>query len=212
MIYLRVGLFAEGVTDYHFLLGLIDRMLLDIAAEVLAGDFDDARPIGIDAPKGLKDKRREERIAAAIEASYGECTLFVVHSDGAGDPEGARRALIDPGVALARERHPDLKVAACVPVRETEAWMITDAAAFGRIFKTSRVPDLPQDPEAEIDPKRVLAEALREMGANVHRGIVGYYAELGRELRPSELRRLAAFRRFEGELRAAVGSDGKTGR
>jgi Domain of unknown function (DUF4276) len=124
--------------------------------------------------------------------------------DGAGNPAGARRSLIKPGLALARKRHPDLAAAACVPVREIEAWMLADAGAFSRIFRTDRVPDLPRDPESEIAPKRVLAEVLHRMGAKIEGRGGAYHGELGREVRPSQLRRLSAFRQFEEDLRTAA--------
>lgn len=202
--YLCAGIFAEGPSDYRFLFGLLDRLLETLGAEALQGRFNSAQPVGIDAPAGARKKRREERIAAAIDASWSECTLFVVHGDGAGDPEGARRSLIEPGLALARTRHPELAAAGCVPVREIEAWMLADAGAFSRIFRTDRVPELPRDPESELDPKRVLADVLRSMGARLEGGAGRYHAELGREVRPAELRRLPAFRQFEVDLRMAV--------
>jgi hypothetical protein len=203
-VYLCPGIFAEGPSDYRFLFGLLDRMLEAVAAKVLEGRFNSAQAVGIDAPRRDRKKRRDERIAAAIDASWDECTLFVVHGDGAGDPAGARRDLIEPGLTLARERHPDLAAAACVPVREIEAWMLADAGAFSRIFRTEHVPDLPRDPESEIDPKRTLADVLRSMGARLEDGIGRYHGELGREVDPAQLRRLPAFRRFEMDLRTAV--------
>jgi hypothetical protein len=197
-------------SDYRFLFGLLDRLLEELGASALQGRrFDSARPVGIDAPVGARKRRRDERIAAAIDASWDECTLFVVHGDGAGDPEGARRSAIEPGLALARTRHPDLAAAACVPVREIEAWMLADAGAFSRIFRTDRAPELPRDPESEIDPKRVLAEVLQGMGAQLDDGAGAYHDELGREVRPAQLRRLPAFRQFEADLRAAVEAVGR---
>jgi Domain of unknown function (DUF4276) len=204
MIYLRVGLFAEGPTDYHFLQGIIDQLVNEIAADLLAGGFEAAPTLGIDAPRSKGNRSREERIAAAIEASWDECTLFVVHGDGAGDPDGARQTQIEPGLAHARAARSDLAAAACVPVRETEAWILGDAGAFARLFETNRAPALPHDPEAESDPKKILREVLKGMGARVERGVTKYYADLGKEIRPAELRRLSAFRRFEEELRAAI--------
>jgi hypothetical protein len=106
VIYLRVGLFAEGPTDYHFLLGLIDKVVDEAAASLLAGVSEVAPPLGIDAPRSLRNRSREERIAAAIEASWDECTLFVIHGDGAGDPDGARRSLVEPGIARAHAARP----------------------------------------------------------------------------------------------------------
>lgn len=202
MIYLRVGLFAEGPTDYYFLLGILDLLVEEIAVELFAGGFQLASAVGVDAPRALRDRPREERVAAAIEASWEECTLFVVHADGAGDAERARREQTAPGIARAFAVHGELSAVACVPVRETEAWMLADAGAFSRLFETKRVPTLPANPESESDPKKVLREALVGMGA---RGVVTkYYAELGKETRPEELRKLPAFRRFEVDLRAAI--------
>jgi hypothetical protein len=187
VIYLCAGIFAEGKSDYRFLFGLLDRLLEEVGVAALQGRrFTTARPVGIDAPVGSPRKRRDERIAAAIDASWDECTLFLVHGDGDGDPEGARRSRIEPGLALARTRHPDLASAMCVPERMTEAWMLADAGAFSRIFRTDRVPDLPRDPESEVDPKRVLAEVLRGMGAQLEGGAGPYHDELGREVRPEQ--------------------------
>jgi len=202
VIYLRVGLFAEGPTDYHFLQGILDLLVEEIAVDLFAGGFQIAPALGIDAPRSLRDRSREERVAAAIEASWDECTLFVIHADGAADPERVRREQIAPGMARALAVHPELASVACVPVRETEAWMLADAQAFSCLFETKRAPALPANPEAESDPKKVLREALVGMGA---RGVVTkYYADLGKETKLAELRRLAAFQRFEADLRAAI--------
>lgn len=82
--------------------------------------------------------------------------------------------------------------------------MLADAGAFSRIFGTARVPELPRDPESEFDPKRVLADVLRSMGAQLEGGVSRFYDELGREVRLEELRRLAAYRHFEQDLRTSV--------
>lgn len=82
--------------------------------------------------------------------------------------------------------------------------MLSDAGTFRQMFETERVATLPRDPEAEGDPKKVLRELLHAMGAKPQRGALKYYAELGKMVRPAELRRLAAFRRFEEELRSAI--------
>ena len=202
MIYLRVGLFAEGPTDYYFLQGILDQLVEEIAFEMLAGGFEIAPALGIDVPRSLRDRRREERIAASINASWDECTLFIIHADGAGDPDRARREQVEPGIARALAAHGDLTAIACVPVRETEAWMLADAGAFSRLFDTARAPTLPDAPESDIDPKKSLSEALASMGA---RGVaVRYYADLGKEARLAQLRRLPAFGRFEDDLRDAI--------
>ncbi|WP_437764433.1 hypothetical protein WMF27_35400 [Sorangium sp. So ce281] len=183
---------------------MINRILPPLAVEICKGGFyiDDARRIS--EPRRMRGASREERIAAAIEESWSECNLFVVHSDGEGAPDEVRRERIEPGLARARRARPELAAAACVPVRETEAWMLADPEAFCRIFETDRTPLLPPDPEAESDPKAVLETALCGLGARMGRGVEEYYAVLGAEVRLGALRRLAAFQQFDEELRKAI--------
>lgn len=204
MIWLCAGVYAEGPTDDRFLCNLLNRILPPLAIEVCKGGFDMGETRRISEPRRMRGASREERIAAVIEESWSECTLFVVHSDGEGAPAEARRERIEPGLARARRVRPDLAAAACVPVRETEPWMLADPDAFCRIFETDRLPTLPRDPEAEADPKAVLAAALCSLGARMGRGVDEYYAVLGAEVRLDALRRLPAFQQFEKELRAAI--------
>ena len=159
MIFLCAGVYAEGPTDDRFLCNLLDRLLPSLAHEICksAVEHGVARPIV--HPRSQRRASREERIAAAIEQSWGECTLFVVHSDGAGAPDVALRQQIQPGLARARRAHPDLAAAACVPVREIEAWILADPEAFCRVFEVARAPVLPPSrsgggDRSEANPER----------------------------------------------------------
>jgi hypothetical protein len=104
---------------------------------------------------------------------------------------------VEPGIALARERHPELAAAACVPVRETEAWMLADEAVFGALKIEAQ---LPHDPEAELDPKATLKRLL----ASRPRRREEPYSFFGANVRTAALRRLSAFLSFEDELRTAI--------
>lgn len=212
MIFLSVGIYAEGPTDELFLCNLLDRLIPSLAHEICNGAFDLGAARRIDEPRALRKASREARIAAAIEESLEECNLFVLHSDGASTPEIVRREQIEPGLTRARRAHPELAAAACVPVREIEAWMLADSSAFRRAFEVSSVPSLPRHPEAETDPKAVLEKIVRDLGAKLGpRGAEDYYALLGAEVSPELLRRLPAFLRFEAELRAAIATLARTG-
>jgi hypothetical protein len=202
VIYLCAGVYAEGPTDDRVLCNLLDHLLPAMAPTICksAVEYGDARRI--DEPRSLRRASREERIAAAIDRSWGECTLFVVHSDGAGAPDAALRQQIEPGLARARRAHPDLAAAACVPVREIEAWLLADAEAFCRAFEVDRAPLLPRDPESVTDPKSELAHVVRSLVTR--RRAEDYYALLGVEVRPEALRRLPAFQRFEEALSEAI--------
>lgn len=205
MIFLCAGVYAEGPTDDRFLCTLLDRFLPLLAHEICRSPVEMGDSRRIDEPRAMRRASREERIAAAIERSWGECTLFVVHGDGAGTPDLARERQVEPGLSRARLLHPGLAAAGCVPVRETEAWMLADEDAFRRAFEIERAPELPRDPEAELDPKKTLEKTIRDLGAPMRRrGAQDYYALLGAEVDPEALRRLPAFRRFEADLRAAI--------
>jgi hypothetical protein len=203
MIYLRAGLFAEGRSDYEFLCRLLDRLLDALAAPLFPGKCDIGETRGIDAPLSVKGKRAD-RIAAAISENADLCELFVIHADGGGDPDEVRRSCVEPGVAAARAAQPDREViaAACIPVREIEAWLLTDPQAFRVLLGGSAAPNLPRDPEREIDPKAALRRILKEGGAR--RDPESVYALFGENVRLESLRALPAFQAFESELTKAI--------
>ncbi len=201
MIYLCAGVFAEGPTDYDFLLRLLNRHLDELGAQLFAGNYEVADTIGIDAPAGAKD-RRADKIAAAIDEFAEICTLFVIHSDGGANAERAQETCIDPGIATARNAHPEVVAVPCVPVREIEAWLLTDPDSFRAFLGKSFNPDLPSKPEKEIDPKATLQRILQDGGS--HRSPESIYALFGEKVRIETLRSLPAFQAFEAEMIKAL--------
>ncbi|UQA60077.1 DUF4276 family protein [Polyangium aurulentum] len=202
MIYLRAGLFAEGPSDYQFLCPLLDRLIDTLAASLFAGGYELGATMGIDAPQGMSGGRAE-KIAAAVAEHAELCELFVIHEDGGGDHEAARRTCIDPGLAAARAAQTgrDVIGVACIPVREIEAWMLADPEPFRTVLGKSATPSLPQDPERETDPKATLRRILKEGGARRTESI---HAIFGERVGVDALRSLPAFQRFENELSDAL--------
>lgn len=196
MIYLCAGVFAEGSSDYAFLLPLVTRLLYEVSTSVpQLTEVADA--VGIDASRPVP-KARADRIAKAIRDHEGQCTLFVIHADADGDRDAALQERVAPGRHAAGVAAP---IVACIPVREMEAWILSDSAAFTALL-SGAAPELPRDPEADADPKRTLSriyDALRLRGPSGD-----YYRFFGENVALDSLRRLPAFRRFEDELRAAV--------
>ena len=203
MIYMCAGVYAEGPSDYDFLLPLLNRLLDSIAASLFPGAYEVAPTVGIDAPRGTEGGRAE-KIAAAIDVSWGACTLFVIHADADGDAGGARLNCIEPGVAAARVLRPEppLAVAACIPVREIEAWMLADPEAFRTLLGDGSKSECPADPEREITPKATLLRILKDGG--MKRRAERLHAFFGERFRLDALRSLPAFRAFEVELVAAL--------
>lgn len=199
MIYVQVGLYAEGRSDYDLLLPLIGRLLPELVAGRPESFADLPDPIGIDAPGTAG---RTARIASAIEQNWNTCTLFVIHADADRDAVAARGDRVQPGLQeAARRLGKEVPAAGCVPVRELEAWMLADEEVFHSLYSAAVSPRLPQDPEKVSDPKRALKDIFGELGRRPPREM---HASFGENLSLVALRRLPAFRTFEGEFSAAL--------
>ncbi|MBZ5714041.1 DUF4276 family protein [Nannocystis pusilla] len=94
-----------------------------------------------------------------------------------------------------------MPAAACVPVREIEAWLLADAGVFQRLFPTAASPSLPQDPERVTDPKHRLQAVFSELQRRRPKNL---FASGGENVSLAALRRLPAFREFEADLSAAL--------
>ncbi|WP_437907170.1 hypothetical protein WME95_04505 [Sorangium sp. So ce327] len=176
-------------------------MLAALAASLFPGACEVENSLGIDAPHPAQGARAE-RIAAAIADRWAECTLFVIHADGASDPESAQRSCVDPGVEATRCAYPSLAAASCVPVRETEAWMLVDGEVFRTLLGSGAQPALPAEPEREADPKLTLGRVLKDGG--MRRRPERLYRLFGEEVSLEALRTLPAFQLFETELAGAI--------
>jgi hypothetical protein len=198
MIYLCAGLYAEGSSDYYFLSPLITRLLDAVGARLFPSECEVAETVGIDAPR-VKGPRAERFVAAAEHEGEG-CTLFVIHTDGAGDPRKARENNVVPGREALRAKGDTRPVVACVPVHEVEAWLLTDPEAFRTALGST--PTLPHEPEREPDPKATLKRLLEENG--VRRPPERLFALFGERVRFETLRALPAFKAFETELTKAI--------
>ncbi len=207
MIYVQVGLYAEGRSDYDFLIPLLERMLREICTNTCPGNSEIPTPLGVDAdaPKG----RRRDRIADAVVQNADTCQIFVIHADADGDPGRAREERVDPGVAEARRRLADVggsnaldtHLIACVPIQMIEAWMLSDQKPFREAFGRDVSVELPKDPEGLSDPKHELDALISRLR---RKRPLGLYESFGVNVGLEALRRLSAFRIFEQELEAAV--------
>ncbi|MDI1434501.1 DUF4276 family protein [Polyangium sorediatum] len=199
-VYLCAALYAEGPSDYDFLSPLINRLLDTLGNELEPGRVEVGETLGIDAPRPYPPKR-VDRIAAAVAEYWDSFTLLVIHADGGGDPDEARKTCVAPGIGLASSAFP-LVAVPCVPVREIEAWMLADVEVFRTILGRGAEPSLPAAPEREVDPKQSLRHILQQGG--FRRGAESVHRLFGEEVRFEALRKLSAFQRFEDDLREAI--------
>jgi hypothetical protein len=200
MIYIKAGLYAEGPSDYRFLMPVITRLLQEIAPAALLSLPEIADTIGIDAPAPAP-QHRADRIAAAVHDYWGDCTLFVVHGDANGDHVRALNERVLPGIAQVLSQHADAAIVPCMPVRAVEAWMLCDPGVFRQLL--GQVPTLPDNPESIAEPKPVLAKIFDELGAD-SRALRDYQAFFGANVDFAALRALASFRAFEQGLQGAL--------
>ena len=220
MRYLGLALFAEGPTDHRFLGPLLRRLSEDLCVRHVPASVEVGEVRELHSPKDCKDAKRELRILAAAREAREAWHILFVHTDGGGDPFAARRERIEPALSLIvndlDHRHGPVAV---VPVRETEAWAITDGNAlrsvFGSTVENDRlgVPKRPKDVESIADPKLALEQAY--IGAKgprtakrVRRSASMYLGPIGESISLDTLSMVPAFQTLKRELIDALGRIG----
>ena len=215
MRYLGLALFAEGPTDYRLLGRILYRAVVDLCLlcadeEVEIGDIRE-----LDTPKAYRDSSRATRILEAARQDIGAFHILFIHADANGDASRARQERVAPAIRLIRqeEKLANTHSVAVVPVRETEAWALADGDALRGAFGTTLddeglgIPARPPEVERLTEPKQVLDHALREaVGGSRRRRqrATTYLNAIGERVRLAQLRAVPAYRRFEGDLRAAL--------
>ena len=215
MRYLGLALFAEGSTDYR----LLGRILYRTVENLCVFHADEVVEIGdvreLDAPKVYQDGSRAARILEAARQDIGAFHILFIHADANGDAGRARQERVEPAVRLIRQEEglTNTHCVAVVPVRETEAWALADGDALRGAFGTNLddeglgVPTRPQEVERLPVPGQVLDHALREVAGRSRRRryrVTTYLNAIGERVDLTRLRAVPAYRRFEGDLRAAL--------
>src|SRR5436309_6511041 len=135
MRYLGLALYAEGPTDYRFLPSILLRLTNDLCLRGASEVVEVSDVQALDTPEEHREADRATRILEAARSVRGAFSILFVHADGGGDPEAAFQERVEPA---ARRIHENTKggerVVAVVPVRETEAWALTDGDALRGAF------------------------------------------------------------------------------
>lgn len=211
MRWLGLALFAEGPTDYSFLVPLLRREVEDICLKEGIGTIDVGEVIGVRSREGAS--RADRIVSSAREAREAFHVLFI-HADGHGSPQKAYGEQIQPAAQrlTAEVFGDDGAVVAVVPVRETEAWLLADGEALRSAWGTRLsdgelgLPARPVEIEREQDPKRVLDRAYRAAGGRggPRGGAPGTFSIIGETVSLARVRLLSAFREMEEELEQAL--------
>lgn len=195
MRYFTLCLYSEGSTDRHFLERIVFRLLL----EKLINECDDQCEIQeqfIRFGRKPPELSRADFILEQVEKLDREITIIFVHADGAGNSEAARANNCLTSTEVINEKYNALCGVPIVPVRETEAWALADAATI-KIVTGGKTYALPRNPESIADPKiplREIADLAHSLSTNA------LMAEIADVIPLTELRRLPSFRIFENDL------------
>lgn len=188
---IRYTLLADGSSD-EVLIPIIDWLISQYLpnSAILATFAKDIGKVGLDL---------ESRIPAALRNF--PCDLFFVHRDGEGQGLEMRRTEICKAAERAGIHH----LVPIVPVRMTEAWLLSDESAIrSAAGKSAGKVDLKLPPkkswESLPDPKVVLFEALTKASERSGRAL--------KKFNPAKERALVALRtRDFGALRGLPSFD-----
>jgi len=204
---LAVGLYAEGPTDFDFYAPVLTRLSEKLILSTGRHPVRVADVVSLPGRPSLKD------FAVTVEEYAGPCNLIVIHTDGAGDPERARAERIEPWFLSINERRVRDQLVEVVPVRETEAWMLSDIDALNAVFGTARtkaqfgLPNRTREVEQIANPKALLRQihetVVGRRGARKF-GTRSLYPRLGQEISFDELGKVPAFAHFRESFEAAL--------
>ena len=215
MLYLGLGLFAEGRTDHRFLPEVLLKSAVDLCSRGTRSEVEIGPVQVLTYPAEYRGQDRPTQMVAAVrEAWPGGMDVLLVHVDGAGDPDAAWENNARPGVELIEGELglEQRRVVPVIPVRETVAWGLADGDALRTVFGTSLtnaqlgLPSHVRQVEALADPKQTLEEAYRQVlgRARPKRRAADFLDALGLQTSLVRLRQVPSFRRMEYHLQRTL--------
>jgi hypothetical protein len=153
-VIVRALFLGEGTSD-NGIVPQIENLAASLSIEIAVTSPDLSRLL---KPPG---RAIEDKLRAAVEKG-GRYDLIIVHRDADRDGRDARLLEITNAV---RKVTPDTDYTAVIPVRMTEAWLLTDERELRQVAGNPRGTiclNLPEPARVESipDPKRVLKETL----------------------------------------------------
>lgn len=160
---------------------------------------------------------RHKRVLDAAWQHRGAWRILFVHGDGGGDVEAARDGFVQPALDAVKGSFTECGAVGVVPVRESEAWAISDGDALRQVLCTELtneqfgIPDAPRGVEGVLDPKLALRSAFLATNPPPQRrrqGVGSLLAPLGDAVNLELLRHVPSFARMEMELAETLESIG----
>lgn len=211
MIYIGLALYSEGRTDDYFLQPLLQRLCEDLC-QGATQLVDIGSVVRLDDVSHVKD--RHVRVVEAARQHRGAWQVLFVHTDGAGDPDAARRERTEPALNALEQAFPGEGFGVpVVPVRETEAWALCDGEALRQVMGTTLtdrdmgLPDSPGDAEKVQNPKAALEVAFLATNPTQKRrrsGVSPLLNAVGETVSLARLRQVPSFVALEEDLRRVL--------
>lgn len=211
MAQLFIGLIGEGTTDYRFFEPIIEKTLVDIAYQC-KGQIDIDVKV-IDCHKGETFSDFVSNASTKGHLEFG-ITMLIVHTDA--DDSTAKPSYdnkINPAKdyisTLSDDTHCK-KIAALVPIYETEAWMLADKEVFIKSIGTKKneaALGINGNPETFNNPKERIEEAIRIGRADLPKkmrnnlSIADLYSFLGQAIQVDSLKNFQSFIDFENNIK-----------
>jgi hypothetical protein len=206
---LSLALYAEGTTDYRFLAIVIQSAVEKILFEHQCPDIAVVEPTLIMDVEGHTES---DKIFSAAQNAQGAHLLFVHLDADTRTVERAKAERFYPGQNRVVSSNDSVckDLVPVVPVKNIEAWLVSDYEAFCKVVGTKAserelgLPSHPRLVESLPDPKRTFREALRiahsmrRKRSNYHPG--EYYELLARTIKMESLLKVPAFKIFYDEL------------
>jgi len=149
---MKIGVIAENKSDVDVLYELTCKLINE-------NTFSFKKFVG----QGCGKLRRKCAKWAEHLFKQGCSYLVIVHDLDRHNESELRRKLAGAVINTNYDAHLIL-----IPTREIEAWLLTDANALQEVFKLSKVPKLPGQPESLIDPKKELEDLIRKSEKKVY--------------------------------------------
>lgn len=205
MTWINIAIAAEGRSDYEFLPPLCVRLIDYLMAANCHREYymPEQSLLIKPIPKTMSS------IADAIRAAIDDkSTIFIFHAD-AGS-RSVRRTISSAFDQLWQEfpENERRRFVPLIPVRETEAWILSDIDTLKIVFGFNFEYASTTDPERIHDPKRELNTIFQRMSGTARRSCVDYFARIGEEIDIQRLKTLKSFQLFEQSLHQALECNG----
>lgn len=185
---MKIGIIAEAASD------------VDVVETLIRRHFPDRR-VGVKSRRAAGCGKLRRKLSAWVPQLFdsGVDAVIVVHDLDQSLPDKLRSE-------LERSVHVSIqpRTLIVIPVREIEAWLMSDGNAIARVFRSSKSVPAPSNPELLVDAKRALVALVRKHCARdyiptVHNG------KLAQELALKRIARLPSFKPLPAFISAAMG-------